>query len=365
MKKVFLMVIVTAILVVSLILGGCAHSAPAPTSNPAQAIGTNTTPAAAWPSHISFAGGPANSGAYIRTGALTVLMSKYLKTTASAELVGAPAAQLNTMAAGQAQMCWPQWATAQQAYLGDPAWKGDPVDMRIVVAGPGSAFITVADGNSGINNYSDLKGKKVQVIQPGGTWTQDAFYYLLEAYGMNKTDVTALNWTSFADEMNALDSGAADAGVSGTSPVTLSASYKERDATKPLLWVHTDKDKLQYVVDKMGAQVSIEDFPAGQMKLQPNPEPTLVEYMGIVCSPDVPEDFIYQFMKMAFDEHNDEYLAIKGGIGVYNVQGTIASFGTIPLHDGVIKYLKEKGLWTSDLQAKQDQALANFGKLRK
>jgi TRAP transporter TAXI family solute receptor len=357
MNKLFLMAIVVVALLTSLIMSDFAQPAPA----------AKTTPEKQWPSHISFVGGPAGSGAFIRTSGLVVLMSKYLNTSASAELVGAPAAQLSTLRAGKAEMAWPHMFAARQAYFGDPVWKGDPVDVRTVIAGPGSAFIIVADGGSGIKTFEDLRGKKVQVIQAaaGTQWMEVAFYYLLEAYGMTKNDLRLLNWTSFEDMMNAIDSGTADAGVSGTSPATLSPAYKERDTRRPLRWVHTSPDKLKYVVEKMGSQVKIENFPGGQLRLHPNPEPTLIQYQAVVARPDVPESFIYSFLKMVFDEHHDEYLALKGGIEVYNIPATIESAGSLPLHSGVVRYLKEKGLWNSQLEAQQGKLVSEFGRMRK
>lgn len=293
-------------------------------------------------------------------------MGKYLNTSASAELVGQPAAQLNALGAGKIEMAWPHWSYAQQAYFGEPVWQGNPVDLRVVISGPGSALITVADGNSGIKNFEDLRGKKVQIIRPsGGDWMEDAFYYLLEAYGMTKKDMTLLNWTSFEDMMSAIDSGAADAGVSGTSPATLSPSFRERDTRRPLRFIHVPPEKWKYVVDKMGAQVKMADFPGGQLKLHPNPEPTLIQYMGIVARPDVPEEFIYKLMKTFFDEHNDEYLAVRNGIEVYNVKATLDTAAALPLHAGVVKYFKEKGLWNNQLDAQQQKLVSEFGKFRK
>ena len=120
--------------------------------------------------------------------------------------------------------------------------------------------------------------------------------------------------------------------------------------------------EMEYAIDKMGASVRIQSFPGGQFKLHPDPVPTLVAYMAIVARPDLPDSFVYSFVKMCFGDQNDEYLAIGRGISVYNLEDTINSAGSIPLHNGVIKYLKEIGKWTSDLEARNQRLIAAFGK---
>ena len=96
-------------------------------------------------------------------------------------------------------------------------------------------------------------------------------------------------------------------------------------------------------------------------KMHPEGYQTLGTYMGVVATADLPESFIYSLFKMCFEEHHDEYLAIGRGIDIYNVEGTIGTGATVPLHAGVVKYLKEKGLWTDELEATQQKLLEEFG----
>jgi len=362
--------VLAVVMIVSLVIGGCAKPAPAPAPAPTPAPSPAPAPAPApspapeekWPDAISFAGGPSTSGAYARAAGLSVMIGKYLGVKCAPEAIGVPYAQLMAMRAGKAELAWPFARDARQAYLGEGDWAEEPLDIRSVIgAVKGSSFVAVTMADSGLVNFEDLLGKRVVCINPGGDWWAVAFEDLLEAYGMTMDDITPMQWTGHGEMIAAIDSGAADVGLGGISPINLSPAYLEQEQKRPLRVINIDQDKLEYVANKMGPEVTVQKYPSGLWKLQPEGYLTLVTYMDIVAPASLPESFIYSLFKMCFEEHHDEYLAIGRGIDVYDVESTIKLGEVVPLHAGVIKYLKEKGLWTDELEATQQKVLKEFG----
>ena len=119
MNKLFLMMGLVAILVVSLILGGCAQPAPAPAPapTPAPAPAPAPAPEEKWPDAISFAAGTPKSGAYVRTAGLSVLIDKYLGVSCAPESVGVPHAQLKAMQAGKVELVSPTDTTHESSIV--------------------------------------------------------------------------------------------------------------------------------------------------------------------------------------------------------------------------------------------------------
>ena len=65
----------------------------------------------------------------------------------------------------------------------------------------------------------------------------------------------------------------------------------------------------------------------------------------IITSKDVDPDVIYRFTKTIF-EHNDELSAIHPKAPLFNIENSTKSLETLfmPIHQGALKYYKEKGI---------------------
>jgi TRAP transporter TAXI family solute receptor len=74
----------------------------------------------------------------------------------------------------------------------------------------------------------------------------------------------------------------------------------------------------------------------------------------VICRADVSEDVIYQVMKVIFD-HQDELGTFHPEAKAF-LENPLEST-VIPYHPGVVKYFKEKGLWSANLENKQNKLL--------
>ena len=71
---------------------------------------------------------------------------------------------------------------------------------------------------------------------------------------------------------------------------------------------------------------------------------------------DIPEKAVYTLIKTVmdnFDEFKESHAIAKW----YSAQNTLDTFPLIPMHPGVIKYFKETGDWTSELDKIQKEEL--------
>jgi hypothetical protein len=72
---------------------------------------------------------------------------------------------------------------------------------------------------------------------------------------------------------------------------------------------------------------------------------------------DVPDDLIYEFTK-AFFENIEQFYPVHASAKEYTVAGSLEE-PTIPFHPGAIRYYKEIGAWTPELEKKQMELLEN------
>jgi len=84
--------------------------------------------------------------------------------------------------------------------------------------------------------------------------------------------------------------------------------------------------------------------------------PMIVTIPSMCTSADQDIDLIYNLVKW-MDENHDAYKDKHPYCEAMTLDTMmeLAEIEFVPVHDGVIKYLKEKGLWTADHQARQDK----------
>ncbi len=236
-----------------------------------------------------------------------------------------------------------------------------PQDLR-VLAGPASSFglPTAADAN--IRTLADVKGKRMAYIagNPSISVKCDA---VLTFVGLTRKDVNVIMFPTYAAAMSSIAQGKADATCTTTTP---SQMYELQASPRGIHWVDLPPDNkkgwervakvapfLAPRTETVGAGLSAEK-PAHMMAYR---------YPVLVVRADLSADEVYAFMK-ALDETFDLY---KGATAVMP-RWKLDQAGTPPIdapfHEGAIRYLKEKGIWTSEYQAWNDKRVKRLNALR-
>ena len=73
---------------------------------------------------------------------------------------------------------------------------------------------------------------------------------------------------------------------------------------------------------------------------------------------DISQAAIYEIAKILW-EHNDE-LVKRPGLMEWKRERFVTEEPMMPYHDGAIKFFKEKGLWTKEMEAFQKARLAEW-----
>ncbi len=310
----------------------------------AAALGAFTiagAPAHAQQKFITIGTGGVTGVYYAAGGAICRLVNKDRKDhglRCSVESTGGSVFNVNAIKGGEIDFGMTQSDVQFHATKGTGAFGSGAVsDLRAVFAIHPEPFTVLARKEANIKGFQDLKGKRVNVGNPG-SGTRAAMEELLGALGWKMSDF------SLAAELKADEHGAAvcdnkiDAffyGVGHPSaniqdPVTVCGAK-----LVPITGAAVDKlvaDRPYY------AKVNIPAIYAGN----PDPTATYGVLATFVSSTRVPNETVYAVVKGVF-ENLDEFKRLHPALANLQAKEMVTNGLSASLHPGAEKYYKEKG----------------------
>ena len=285
------------------------------------------------------------TGVYYPTGgAICRLVNKTRKVhgiRCSVESTGGSVYNLNTIAAGELDMGVAQSDWQYHAYNGTSKFKdaGPNKDLRAVFSVHPEPFTVVARQDSGIKNFEDLKGKRVNIGNPG-SGQRGTMEVVMAAYGWTKDDFKLASELKSAEQSQALCDNKVDAMVFTVGHP--SGSIKEATTSCDSVMVEVAGpaiDKLVAENDYYRTAV----IPGGMYRGTDTDTKTFGVGATFVTSAKVPEDVIYNVVKAVF-ENFDDFKKLHPAFDVLKKEEMIKDGLSAPLHDGAVKYYKEAGL---------------------
>ncbi len=298
--------------------------------------------AAAQQKFISIGTGGVTGVYYPTGGAICRLVNKGRKDhgiRCSAESTGGSIYNINTIKAGELEFGVAQSDWQYHAFHGTSKFEesGKFEKLRAVFSVHPEPVTIIAHDDSGIKNVTDLKGKRVNIGNPG-SGTRGTWEVMEGALGWQRTDL------KLAAEMKSAETGAAVCDGKIDAYFWLvghpSALTQESLASCAAHLVHAtgpEIDKL--VADKPYYRTAT--IPAGMYN---NKEDINTFGVGatFVTSADVPEDVVYVVVKAVF-ENFDQFKKLHPAFANLKPEEMVKDSLSAPLHDGAAKYYKEKG----------------------
>ncbi|MBU0969655.1 MAG: TAXI family TRAP transporter solute-binding subunit [Proteobacteria bacterium] len=285
------------------------------------------------------------TGVYYPTGgAIARLVNKGRKEhgiRCSVESTGGSVYNLNAIAAGELDMGVAQSDTQYHAYNGTGKFeeKGPDKDLRSVFSVHPEPFTVVARADSGIKNFMDLKGKRVNIGNPG-SGQRDTMEIVMGAVGWTKDDFKLASELKSAEQSSALCDNKIDAIVFTVGHP--SGSIQEAATSCDSVMVTVDGpviDKL--VADNAYYRKAI--IPGGMYRGTDTDTKTFGVGATFVTSAKVSNDVIYNVVKAVFEDF-DQFKQLHPAFENLKKEEMIKDGLSAPLHDGAIKYYKEAGL---------------------
>ena len=258
----------------------------------------------------------------------------------SVESTGGSVFNVNTIKAGELDLGFTQSDVQYNAVKGVGQFKdaGAVSDLRAVFAVHPEPFTVVARKEANISKFEDFKGKRFNVGNPG-SGTRSSAEELLSAMGWKLGDFSLASELKADEHGPALCDGKVDGFIYGVGhpsaniqDPTTSCGAKLVPLTGPVI------DKL--VADKpYYAKVTI---PAGLYPNNPQATSTYGVLATVVASAKTPPETVYQVTKAVF-ENFDEFKKLHPALANLSPQNMIKDGLSAPLHEGAVRYYKEKG----------------------
>ena len=235
---------------------------------------------------------------------------------------------------GVAQSDW-----QYHAFKGDTPDRVKPFDkLRSVFSVHPEPFHIIVGKGSGIKSWDDLKGKRVNIGNPG-SGQRGTMEVLMKAHGTSTDDFKIATELTSTEQSNALCDGKIDAygytvGVpnAGVAVATDGCDAEIISLNGP---VETE------LVEKF-PYYAFANIPKGTYKTTDEDVTTFGVMATFVTSADVDEQTVYELVR-AVMENIEDFRNLHPAFANLDPQKMMTDGLSAPLHPGAIKYYKEKG----------------------
>lgn len=281
---------------------------------------------------------------YPAGGAICRLMNRTRKETGircAVESTGGSINNLEAIRKGDLDLGVVQSDLLYNAYNGTEIFSDVGADkkLRTLFALHAEPFTVVARKSSGITNFDDLKGKRVSIGSPG-SGMRATMEDLMNKKGWTDKTFAAVVEVKPNDLASALCGNKVDAIVyAGGHPngtiqqLTSSCDTKLVNVTGP-------------VIDDLVAKhpfYSRATIPGGTYNGNPKDVKTFGVNAVLVASEDLSDEVAYEMTKSVF-ERLDDFKTLHPVFASLEARKMIKDADSAPMHDGAVRYFKEKGM---------------------
>jgi len=284
------------------------------------------------------------TGVYYPTGqSICRLVNKGKKAhgvRCSAESTGGSVYNINTIRAGELDMGVAQSDWQYHSYNGTSKFKdqGPYKELRAVFSVHAEPVSIVARTESGIKNVADLKGKRVNIGNPG-SGTEATWGVMWGAMGMQNSDLRLTAQMKSSETPSALCDNKIDAffWLVGNP----SALNKEAATTCDVTFANLEHPAIaKLIADNPFYRWAT--IPGGMYRGNPNDIKTFGVGATFVSSTRTPDNTVYEVVKAVFSNFK-QFTKMHPAFGNLKESEMIKDALSAPLHGGAVKYYKERG----------------------
>jgi TRAP transporter TAXI family solute receptor len=291
---------------------------------------------------MSFATGPTSGVYYPLGGGIANVLSKYVPGYAvNAESTAGSIANLQLMNQNKSDLAFTMADAAWDGYRGQGKFSSGAVPLRtLMVAYPNRMHVVTVEG-SGINKFSDLRGKRVSTGAPNSA-TELMAFRLLEAMGLDQEKDIRRERLDPGKSADAIKDRKLDAFFwVGGIPTSAVTDLGATPGTKLKLIDHAEA--VDAMNKKYGPLYVRDTIPA---KSYPGQEQTVqiaTVWNLIVARADMPNQIAYNVVKTIFDKR-EELIQVHKDAQSFDLKNQSKAASPIPYHPGAIKYFAERGV---------------------
>jgi len=259
----------------------------------------------------------------------------------SVESTGGSLYNINAIREGDLDVGFAQSDWQYHAYKGTAKFKkAGPFDkMRALFSLHPEPFTVVARADAGIATFEDLKGKRVNIGNPG-SGQRATMEVLMEAYGWTKRDFALAAELKSAEQSRALCDNKIDAIVFTVGHP--SGSIQEATTLCETVLVPVEGPIVAKLIEEnsfYGPAI----VPGGMYTGNANDVATFGVAATVITSADLPEAVAYQVTRSVFERFK-RFSSRHPALQVLKKENMVRNNLSAPLHEGAARYYREVGL---------------------
>ncbi|MGF1693097.1 TAXI family TRAP transporter solute-binding subunit [Photobacterium kagoshimensis] len=284
------------------------------------------------------------TGVYYPTGgAICKLVNKDRKehkVRCSVESTGGSIYNVNTMRAGELDFGIVQSDWQYHGYNGTSKFtdQGPYKKLRAVFSLHTEPFNIIARSDAGINGVEDLKGKRVNIGNPG-SGDRATMGVVMDALGWTNADFKLAAELKGSERSQALCDNKIDAFIYMVGHPN--GSIKEATTSCDAKLVSAQGAEIDKIVAD-NPYYAKSTVPGGMYKGTDNDVNSFGVAATLVSSTDVSDDVVYAVVKSVF-ENFDTFKRLHPAFANLKPEQMVKDGLSIPLHPGAVRYYKEKG----------------------
>jgi TRAP transporter TAXI family solute receptor len=306
--------------------------------------GDLTSPANAADKFVTIGTGGVTGVYYPAGGAICRLVNRGRKEhgiRCSVESTGGSIYNLNAISQGELDLGVAQSDWHYNAYEGTGVFAdiGANRDLRALFSLHSEPFTVVARADAGIKTFDDLKGKRVNIGNPG-SGQRATMEELMKAKGWKRGDFRVVSELKASEQAQALCDNKIDAMVFAAGHPN--GSIQEVTTTCESRLIPVNGPVIEKLIEQFPYYAKA-TIPGGMYKGNPDDIDTFGVKATFVSSSKVGEDVIYQVVKAVF-ENFDAFKTLPFVFATLDKPAMVSDGLTAPIHAGAMKYYKEAGL---------------------
>jgi hypothetical protein len=258
----------------------------------------------------------------------------------TAPSTGGSIANINAMRAGDMDMGVAQSDWQYHAYNGTSQFEeqGPFEDLRAVFSVHGEPFNVIARADSGIETFTDLPGKRVNIGNPG-SGQRATMDVVMEAMGWSLGDFALASELQSAEQAAALGDNNVDAIIFTVGHPN--GSIQEATTTVDAKLIPVETPEIATLVEER-PYYAWATVPGGMYRGTDADIRTFGVKATFVAPASVDDEVVYQVVKAVFDNF-DRFKSLHPAFANLQPEEMVSDGLSAPLHEGAARYYRERG----------------------
>ena len=291
---------------------------------------------------------------YIIANGFGNLMQNHAGINMTVEPIGGSYANIFSLHAGKLDYAITNSGAAFDGYNGVEPFEGQ-AEIGLIAQGQASYRFMIVRRDENIRQPEDLNGKILIGMRPALPELNSISSALVKAAGLDSVNVVSTKNTK--ESIKHIKSGTVDGTIIPGGARVPAVVQLFRDGMVDPLYI--PDDIFAEMQNQVPPYMFTETFPAGHFQGQEQAFSVFGLNTYIVAGPHANEEQVYDITRTLF-ENIQEFGTYHNEAKKWTIDNTLTD-PKIPYHPGAIRYFKERGFWTPELERIQSDLQRNRG----